>query len=69
MNPPDIPQAGDDFGTADPRGFPVTKEDFDTDTRVSFSRMSGKYTIEQDDGSEFEFDEGLKRWIPVVGHL
>jgi len=53
-------------GPADPRGFPITKEDFNTDTRVSFSRLSGKYTLEQDDGSEFEFDEGLRRWIPVV---
>lgn len=54
---------------SDLRGFPITIEDFNTDTRVSFSRLSGKYTLEQDDGSEFEFDEGLRRWIPVVSPL
>lgn len=46
--------------------FPMTREEFDTDPRVSWSRISGKWSLEADDGSEFEFDEALKRWIPVV---
>lgn len=46
--------------------FPLTSEEFEADSRVSWSRISGKWLLELDDGSEFEFDEVLKRWIPVV---
>lgn len=49
-----------------PSSFPMTREEFDSDPRVSWSRLSGKWTLEADDGSEFEYDEGLKRWVPVV---
>lgn len=47
-------------------GFPITREDFDADPRVSWSRVSEKWTLEADDGSEYEYDEGIKRWVPVV---
>lgn len=46
--------------------FPATEEEFREDPRVSFSRLSGKWTLEADDGAEYEYDEGLRRWIPVV---
>ena len=46
--------------------FPITEEEFREDSRVSFSRLSGKWTLEADDGTEYEYDEGLRRWIPVV---
>lgn len=46
--------------------FPTTEEEFREDPRVSFSRTSGKWTLEADDGTEYEYDEGLRRWIPVV---
>lgn len=46
--------------------FPITREDFEADSRVSWSRITAKWTLEADDGSEFEFDQVLKRWIPVV---
>lgn len=46
--------------------FPMTEEEFNSDPRVSFARTTGKWTLEADDGSEFEYDEALRRWIPVV---
>ncbi|EPS40750.1 hypothetical protein H072_5414 [Dactylellina haptotyla CBS 200.50] len=50
----------------DARGFPVTMEGLNEDDRVSFSRISQKYTLEQEDGTEYEFDEKLKRWYEVL---
>lgn len=46
--------------------FPLTREEFEADSRVSWSRVTTKWSLEADDGSEFEFDQILKRWIPVV---
>ncbi|KAK6196924.1 60S ribosomal protein L6 [Pestalotiopsis sp. IQ-011] len=46
--------------------FPVNPDEFDTDDRISFSRLDNKYIAENDDGTEFEFDAQLKRWIPTL---
>jgi len=46
--------------------FPTNPEEFDQDERISFSRLDNKYIAVQDDGTEYEFDEGLKRWIPMI---
>ena len=46
--------------------FPQNPEEFDADARVSFSKLDQKYILEADDGQEYEFDEALKRWVPVV---
>ncbi|KAK4162115.1 splicing factor u2af-associated protein 2 [Cladorrhinum sp. PSN259] len=46
--------------------FPTNKEDFDQDDRISFSKLDNKYIAVQDDGTEYEFDEGLKRWVPMI---
>jgi len=46
--------------------FPTTREEFEADPRVSWSRLTGKWLLEADDGTEFEYDEGIKRWVPVV---
>jgi len=46
--------------------FPSAIEDFDRDPRVSFSKLDSKWILEDDDGSEWEYDESLKRWIPSV---
>ncbi|KAI0136988.1 RNA recognition motif family protein [Xylariales sp. AK1849] len=46
--------------------FPTNLDDFERDDRVSFSRIDNKHIAVQDDGTEFEFDRELKRWIPVV---
>ncbi|KAI9716421.1 MAG: hypothetical protein M1812_005316 [Candelaria pacifica] len=46
--------------------FPQTPEEFDADPRISFSKISNKFVLEADDGSEYEYDDALKRWIPVL---
>jgi len=38
-----------------------------TDDRISFSKESGKYLQQNDDGSEMEWNSKLKAWMPVVG--
>ncbi|KAK3995404.1 putative nuclear mrna splicing factor-associated protein [Cladorrhinum sp. PSN332] len=44
----------------------VEGDDFDQDDRISFSRLDNKYIAVQEDGTEYEFDEGLKRWVPMI---
>ncbi|KAI6093768.1 hypothetical protein F4821DRAFT_4952 [Hypoxylon rubiginosum] len=46
--------------------FPTDPAEFEQDDRISFSRLDNKYVAVQDDGSEFEWDGQLRRWIPVV---
>ncbi|KAI9819873.1 MAG: hypothetical protein M1827_006442 [Pycnora praestabilis] len=46
--------------------FPQTPDEFDADPRVSFSKLDSKWILEDDDGGEFEYDEALKRWVPVL---
>jgi len=46
--------------------FPREPEDFERDPRVSYSKLDNKYILEDDDGTEWEFDEVGKRWIPSV---
>ena len=52
-----------------PSGFPKTPSDFDADDRVSFSKVDNKFLLETDEGTEYEWDSALRRWIPVVGSL
>jgi hypothetical protein len=37
-----------------------------TDDRISFSKETGKYIQQLDDGSEMEWSHKLKAWMPVV---
>ena len=47
--------------------FPQNPEDFDADSRISFSKLSNKFILEtENDGAEYEFDDKLMRWVPVV---
>ncbi|KAK3694843.1 hypothetical protein B0T22DRAFT_84037 [Podospora appendiculata] len=46
--------------------FPTNPEDFNNDDRISFSKLDSKYIAVQDDGTEYEFDNGLRRWIPIM---
>ncbi|KAI1459013.1 hypothetical protein F4805DRAFT_422331 [Annulohypoxylon moriforme] len=46
--------------------FPTNPQEFEQDERISFSKLDNKYIAVQDDGSEFEWDAQLKRWIPVL---
>lgn len=46
--------------------FPQDPSDFDSDPRISFSKLDDKYILETEDGNEFEWDTALKRWIQTV---
>lgn len=46
--------------------FPQSPEDFENDERVSYSKLDQKWILEEEDGQEWEFDEGARRWIPLV---
>ncbi|KAI0022223.1 hypothetical protein F4780DRAFT_734624 [Xylariomycetidae sp. FL0641] len=46
--------------------FPTDPQEFDADDRISFSKLDNKFVGVLDDGSEFEWDNELKRWIPTI---
>ncbi|SZE99764.1 unnamed protein product [Blumeria hordei] len=46
--------------------FPNNPQEFDSDERISFSKLDKKFILVQDDGTEYEFDESLKKWRPTV---
>lgn len=46
--------------------FPTDPELFDRDERISFSKLDNKYIAVQDDGTEYEFDRDLRRWVPII---
>ena len=50
--------------------FPQDPTEFDADPRISFDKLNQKFILETEDDEgnplEFEFDDGIKRWIPVV---
>ncbi|CAZ80273.1 unnamed protein product [Tuber melanosporum] len=62
MEPPLPMEVGGGGGSS----FPTTREEFEADPRVSWSRLTGKWSLEADDGTEFEYDEGIKRWVSVL---
>ncbi|OAA49262.1 RNA recognition motif family protein [Metarhizium rileyi] len=45
--------------------FPTNAHEFDSDDRISFSRLDNKFIAVHDDGTEFEFDPDNKRWVPA----
>ncbi|KID90006.1 Nucleotide-binding, alpha-beta plait [Metarhizium guizhouense ARSEF 977] len=45
--------------------FSTDIHEFDGDDRISFSRLDNKFIAVHDDGTEFEFDAHLKRWVPA----
>jgi len=49
--------------------FPQSPSAFDADERISFSKLDSKYLLETEEGTEFEWDDALRRWIPVVGYI
>lgn len=46
--------------------FPQTPDEFDADPRIFFSKLDNKFILEIDEEHEFEYDDALKRWVPVV---
>jgi len=55
-------------GTADNIhvAFPKTIDQFESDSRVSYSQLDNKWILEDDNNDEWEFDEAQQRWIPSV---
>lgn len=46
--------------------FPQDPAEFDSDPRVSFSKLEDRFILEAEDGQEYTYDTVLKRWIPTV---
>ncbi|KAK7427720.1 hypothetical protein QQZ08_005826 [Neonectria magnoliae] len=46
--------------------FPTDIREFDSDERISFSKLDNKFIAVHDDGTEYEFDANLKRWVPAA---
>ncbi|KAL2872008.1 U2 snRNP complex subunit CUS2 [Aspergillus lucknowensis] len=46
--------------------FPQDPSEFDSDPRVSFSKLDNKFILETEDGQEYSYDTILRRWIPTV---
>ncbi|KAG9232050.1 putative splicing factor U2AF-associated protein 2 [Amylocarpus encephaloides] len=46
--------------------FPTDPSEFDSDERISFSKLDNKFLLVATDGAEYEFDHAIKRWIPTV---
>ncbi|PGH11085.1 hypothetical protein AJ80_07273 [Polytolypa hystricis UAMH7299] len=46
--------------------FPKSPSEFEDDDRVAFSKLDEKYILEAEDGTEYEWVDGLKRWVPLV---
>jgi HIV Tat-specific factor 1 len=49
-----------------PSSFPTDHSEFDSDDRISFSKLDNKFLLVQEDGTEYEFDDTIKRWIPIL---
>ncbi|KAF7713317.1 Uncharacterized protein PECH_004221 [Penicillium ucsense] len=52
-----------DKDAADAPAFPQDPADFDSDPRISFSKLDDKFILETEDGQEYEYDTGIKRWV------
>lgn len=55
-----------DKDPADAPAFPQDPAEFDSDPRISFSMLDNKFILETEDGQEFEYDTGIKRWVQKV---
>ncbi|KAI5776166.1 hypothetical protein EDC01DRAFT_625692 [Geopyxis carbonaria] len=51
---------------SDGQSFPSDIEEFKQDPRISWSRLSQTWTLEAEDGAEYEYDDGIKRWVPTL---
>ncbi|KAJ6143812.1 Nuclear mRNA splicing factor-associated protein [Penicillium samsonianum] len=46
--------------------FPTDVAEFDSDPRISFSRLDDTFLLETSDGREFLFNKILKRWVESI---
>ncbi|KAL2006120.1 hypothetical protein VTN00DRAFT_9774 [Thermoascus crustaceus] len=65
-DPEDVPPPAPAPAPAPLASFPQDPAEFDSDPRISFSKLDNKFILETEDGQEFEYDTALKRWIPTV---
>lgn len=51
--------------------FPIDPQQFDSDDRISFSKLDEKFTAVHDDGTEYQFAPELQQWqaLSVEGRL
>lgn len=57
---------GPDNGAGPSRNFPLDPSEFDSDPRISFSKLDNKFILETEDGQEFVYDSAIKRWVQSV---
>lgn len=55
-----------DNGAGPARNFPTDPFEFDSDPRISFSKLDNKPILETEDGEEFVYDSAIKRWVHQV---
>ncbi|KAF2145454.1 uncharacterized protein K452DRAFT_283803 [Aplosporella prunicola CBS 121167] len=60
-----IPPQADGMSAAKPV-FPKTAEEFENDPRVARDHMTAKWVLKENNGSEWEYDERLSRWVPSL---
>ncbi|KAJ5682258.1 nuclear mRNA splicing factor-associated protein [Penicillium macrosclerotiorum] len=53
-------------GAEQSRPFPTDPSTFESDPRISFSKLDDKYILETTDGQEFQYDNVLKRWVQAA---
>ena len=46
--------------------FPSNPDDFDSDTRISYSKTTKNYTLEDENGEEWEWFPRTSKWVPMV---
>lgn len=69
----DLPPTADGISDAH-IAFPQTIEEFDSDPRISYSKLEEKYILEEENGNEWEWQPaigeeaktGKGRWVPSV---
>jgi hypothetical protein len=46
--------------------FPTNPDDFDSDKRISYSKTEKNYTLEDENGEEWEWFPRTSKWVPMV---
>ncbi|KAI7720658.1 hypothetical protein KC353_g2002 [Hortaea werneckii] len=54
------------MAASDRAPFPTNPEDFDTDERISFSKASETYLLEDENGDEWEWVARQSKWVPAM---
>lgn len=46
--------------------FPYDVQEFEADTRISFSKDTKNYILEDENGEEWEWFPRTSKWVPMV---